>query len=524
MSTTIADLRQSARLAAPGFAAFVAVAVWSILHESVVLDGVRTFWLDDDQMIAMRYARNLARGLGPVWNVGERVEGYSSPLWMAVMAVVHLLPLTAAKTALAMKFINMALVAALLVATLELGRRLKLGPWTRVGLGVAAALVVDVTYWAVQGFETTLITLLVTISFCGLASPLPSPRWTFGPAALLLLVRIDTAPLFAALCLIAASRWPLRSWVPTAVAALLPAMALHAWRWGYYGDLLPNTYYLKTLSWRESLGPGVWYWLRFASHYPLAVLAVAWAAWRRSPGGWLAIAVGLNLAAVLAVGGDVFPHARFIAPLVPAMLAVALATAGQLHRLGPALLMLLSLALAPGFRPQNLASTNGRPRDSVIVGVAIDLATDPSSSVAVLPAGQIPYFSDRPAVDLLGKSDRAIARLKPRDMPVGSGWTEVLARLGHRKFDIGLSLTSRPDLVVTHLPYRHIASGWLLSPEGQAAAPAYVRALLTDPTFLAEYRPFPVQNHWLEEHCSIFVHRDSREVTRRGGWTIPEPR
>src|SRR5690349_13096546 len=45
---------------------------------SIVIDGHRYYALDDDQMIAMRYARNLAGGQGLVWNPGERVEGYTS--------------------------------------------------------------------------------------------------------------------------------------------------------------------------------------------------------------------------------------------------------------------------------------------------------------------------------------------------------------------------------------------------------------------------------------------------------------
>src|SRR5215471_7639912 len=33
---------------------------------SLTIDGTRYFWLDDDQMISMRYARNLAHGDGLV--------------------------------------------------------------------------------------------------------------------------------------------------------------------------------------------------------------------------------------------------------------------------------------------------------------------------------------------------------------------------------------------------------------------------------------------------------------------------
>ena len=41
---------------------------------------------DDDQMISMRYARNLVEGHGLAWNPGERVEGYADPLQTCVMA------------------------------------------------------------------------------------------------------------------------------------------------------------------------------------------------------------------------------------------------------------------------------------------------------------------------------------------------------------------------------------------------------------------------------------------------------
>src|SRR4051794_37699784 len=52
---------------------------------ALVLACVHVFWLRfvcDDAYITFRYAANLAHGLGPVWNPGERVEGYTNFLWM----------------------------------------------------------------------------------------------------------------------------------------------------------------------------------------------------------------------------------------------------------------------------------------------------------------------------------------------------------------------------------------------------------------------------------------------------------
>src|SRR5205085_12438901 len=78
---------------AAGAAALAWIFSRELAHASLVVDGTRYFALDDDMMVSMRYGRNLAEGQGLVWNVGERVEGYTNFLWTLVMAGVHLLPL-----------------------------------------------------------------------------------------------------------------------------------------------------------------------------------------------------------------------------------------------------------------------------------------------------------------------------------------------------------------------------------------------------------------------------------------------
>ena len=46
---------------------------------------VRKFTVDD-AYISFRYARNLADGLGLVYNAGERIEGYTNFLWTVLLA------------------------------------------------------------------------------------------------------------------------------------------------------------------------------------------------------------------------------------------------------------------------------------------------------------------------------------------------------------------------------------------------------------------------------------------------------
>ncbi len=72
-------------------------------------------------------------------------------------------------------------------------------------------------------------------------------------------------------------------------------------------------------------------------------------------------------------------------------------------------------------------------------GAALARVTTPETTIAVVLAGSIVYFADRPAVDLLGKSDPHIAH----GDPVRHGFVP-----GHVKYDHAWSLGRlRPDLV-----------------------------------------------------------------------------
>src|SRR6266550_3321989 len=62
---------------------------------------VRAFTVDD-AYISYRYARNFARGLGLVYNPGERIEGYTNFLWTLLIGFgfkLHLDPEAVAKIA-----------------------------------------------------------------------------------------------------------------------------------------------------------------------------------------------------------------------------------------------------------------------------------------------------------------------------------------------------------------------------------------------------------------------------------------
>ena len=71
-------------------------------------------------------------------------------------------------------------------------------------------------------------------------------------------------------------------------------------------------------------------------------------------------------------------------------------------------------------------------------GLCLRRATSPDATIACHAAGNIPYYSDRRTIDLLGKSDRRIARTPPKRS----------FRPGHDRWDYeyGIALL-KPDVV-----------------------------------------------------------------------------
>ena len=107
---------------------YVILTGWVIavtLHASVVVNGGRVFYLDDVQMVGMRYGRNLADGLGTRVERGERVEGFTDPAWVLTMAAVHAAGAPDATAALFIKAIAWMLACAVLALAVGCGGNLQ---------------------------------------------------------------------------------------------------------------------------------------------------------------------------------------------------------------------------------------------------------------------------------------------------------------------------------------------------------------------------------------------------------------
>lgn len=469
--TQIAALARQTRIAACA-ALLLVVILWLplvLFGQSTVIAGERYWWLGDDAMISMRYAHNLAQGHGLVWNPGERVEGYTNFLWTMFMALVHALPLPLSRTALVVLIANLLLGLAHIPLLVRLA-----GVLGMRGLAVAAllagyALNRSVVDWTTRGFETALLSLLFLLAAyrilreaqAGQVSPL-----TFALVGLLALVRADALLLSLALIVLALllNRRRGRVLLFAALALALPA-AQQVFRLAYYGEWMPNTAYLKTTGWDGRVAAGWQYTLAFLREYALwfALAAVGVLATRRREAFYLLGICLAFMAYVTYAGGDAFPNYRFFVPLIPLIMALALAgiQALPLERLRAALARLPGLAglnaavlragigavcllslpvVFPGY--SQLLIPNRNDYTNIEIALLIRQNTPPDARVADSWAGAPFYFSGRYGIDLLGKSDPYIARL-----PVASDGSKP----GHNKFDYDYSLgVLKPDVVVAN--------------------------------------------------------------------------
>jgi hypothetical protein len=237
-------------LAVSAFCAYGLLVIW---RTSFILEGERYFSLLDDAMISMRYARNLADGYGLVWNPGgERIEGYTNPLWVLYMALWHLLPIPSSKVSLPIQLSSLVF----LVTNLFLVRRIALdisrGSHATALFAVAlTAFYFPMNSWALQGMEVGPLVMLSSAGAHICIKTLRTGRFSVWAYVLLgtgSLVRFDAAVLLVATSLFMAVLDSSNARLHLAVGlgvTLLSGAAQLVFRLIYYGDVLPNTFYLK---------------------------------------------------------------------------------------------------------------------------------------------------------------------------------------------------------------------------------------------------------------------------------------
>ena len=486
----------------------------------------------DDAFISFRYAENLVHGRGLVFNVGERVEGYSNFLWTVLLAVpialkVDRFELGLLATAKVVGVLFSLATLGLTSLTARLGRSSADGhsaPLSALYLATLAPFL----FWGVGALETPLVTCLLMLAFSlhlreDLAISRGAPSVPFSYPVLLLAALTRPEPLILFAPLAALRLWRvlraggLRRTFRREVGYLLlfavPYAALVAGRFGYYGQLVPNTYFAKVHGDPHTTERGARYLASALSRLNIGPLLLFGGACvllgQRLPYrayaalSWCAV----YLSAIGFEGGDWMPAARMLVPVLPLiallvhelwLMAGALSPPPWVAKVGGALRLIdldtlsrpiglrllrgtaravLLLLLATGsyanFRavmlPERLSGFYGLRLDHsrhFTIARWISRELREPGLLALGEAGLIPYYTKRPVLDLLGLMDAHLARL-PGEM--------------HRKFDANYVLARRPRFVLLFVTRDR--DGSLRSDQ------LYAEVLLADARFLRDYSP-----------------------------------
>jgi len=474
-----------------GFILFLALLFYAVFiyRTAFSIKGETYFTLVDDAMISMRYAKNVSNGFGLVWNIGEPpVEGFTNMGWTLYMTFLHTTTISESLISLLVMITS----AFFLLGNAFLSFKLSkiIAPQSEKAPLIAATITAfyyPLVFWSLRGMEVGIITFLIYMSV--LLAINPTKPFDTKRALLLglimllaILVRFDVVLQITLILgyvlydhIKRKAHFILIS--PILLFYLVGIIGVLLFQYLYFGSVFPNTYYLKVVgvSLHERLSVGIQVFIEYAIRdflTPLFIIIAGLLFFRtlREKRIFLLLALFLiQCSYSVYIGGDyaeplnsplVEAANRFITQGMPSVIILfsiiidrflqALeVTNDTKHRYS----LSSSVVLAVGISLATVVIMSGAPWFKWIIynapllgpdiwrtklGIHIRDYTDENAVIAVHAAGQIPYYSNRRTIDLLGKSDPVVA--------MGPPATSFIP--GHNKWNYEYSImTLRPELV-----------------------------------------------------------------------------
>ncbi|HLG10750.1 MAG TPA: hypothetical protein VI876_03230 [Dehalococcoidia bacterium] len=491
---------------------------------SAAVVSVRGFGVAvDDAYISYIYAERLAGGQGLTFFDGARVEGYTNFLWVLILAAGVKAGIEPVATS---QLLGVLSGVGLVLAVWWWCWRHSVAPgwlWFAPGLVAVSG---PIAYWAQGGLETVTLSLLLMVG-CTLWSP-RSPR-TLAATGLVFvgatLTHPDAAIWFCVYLVMTIFELKGREWSKPLILIgvfLLPVAVYWLWRWSYFGDLMPNTFYAKdTLSIHQLFQGAKYIYLGSlaggVAAFALVTLGTASGLWRRPEVRLLLAEVIVWLLYVVWVGGDALPAYRFLIPLVaPSAILVqeslaALLRESRLLRFSLGCLMVSLVVIVLSLPSWIRGGVTGMGELAEINSGRVNLGRwfhenlEPTDAIAYSAAGVLPYYAKLPGIDMVGLTDRYVAH---------HGLIDDRAPIGHKKYAADYVLGRAPAFIVLSVVGER---GQQLTDNGRVLTPSLPSndSLLTSPDFWREY--VRVRILGIDAHEVVFARRDrAGQLVARG--------
>jgi arabinofuranosyltransferase len=423
-------------------------------------------WGNDDAYISYRYAQNLLDGHGLVYNVGERVEGYSNFLYVLIVAaglfffnnayivatVINccciLLSLIIFSSYIARRFsLIHGFSASLLFATLP-----QLWLWTSSGMEPVMVMLTQLMLW-------------ICVEKIVIDESSKTARYLLWLLMLVsVLLRADgfIPPFLCCAYLFIKDR---KKPATSSLIFLISVIAGYVlWRYNYYGYPLPNTYYVKITGSLVQRLYGAKHQLELLCESSFMVygclliggIALSLFSISKSTKVRLSDYISFDIFFIIGwlgywsyIGGDVYQE-RFLIVLPPLIIAFFFQSFFKLIKSKKLIFVICCVGVFFQIKLINndlrfaYGITHWEPKYDFWIDLGEFLkAKYPNKKLAIDGAGKVPFFSALPIIDMLGINDLVIGH-KP---------TTFGGLPGHDKTD--------PDYVFSRRP--HLIAAWVIN-------------------------------------------------------------
>ena len=316
---------------------------------------IRTAWLCDDAYISFRVVDNFINGYGLVWNIAERVQVFTHPLWLFLISAFYTITGEVYFTVIILSIVlTFAAVAIIAFRIAENGR----SAFLALSILFFSAAFIE---YSSSGLENPLTYFLLSIFFWLFFKKELNLKIFFllsFTASLIALNRLDTILLCLPSLIYAYTKVPKGKGVLLGAAGILPLVSWHAFSLIYYGFPLPNTYYAKLHTGLDSLVlvfQGLQYFVDSLQYDPITLVFTIVGvvlAFRSKSSAMRVVAVGviLYLVYIAKIGGDFMSGRFFASPLLISAIIISVGSWNLPRRKFVILLLCLAFAglVSPG--------------------------------------------------------------------------------------------------------------------------------------------------------------------------------
>jgi arabinofuranosyltransferase len=301
---------------------------WLVVLASSVFALIvfRAAWLADDAYITLRTVDNFVNGYGLTWNVSERVQAYTHPLWMFLLSTFYLVTREAYYTTIA---VSLSVSVATVVLICRQART------TLTGICAVLILCTSRSYvdYSTSGLENPLTHLVLAVYAYILSanrSDARSLQWLALVACLGMLNRMDAILLFLPSLIHVALLIDRKEACMSIAKGFIPAVLWEVFSVIYYGFPFPNTAYAKLKTGIGSVDQfqqGLHYLFDSLSTDPVTLLLVALGlivAYRQKDRLSTMLIAGaiLYIVYVIKIGGDYMSGRFFTGPFLLSIIAL----------------------------------------------------------------------------------------------------------------------------------------------------------------------------------------------------------